>query len=169
MVDEAVILTQTVREWFPRFLANGVDYNVAVAITGRVREWGRWCEEWSREARRYEALGEEALDEGRAFRIHPDARKPRMRRHNDHRPNLLPIRFSAGWMMAALFALITIEGAPSMAQGREAAVVIGVSRFDVRRMPGGKFKVAPGRGLTWTFRPGESKTTPWGELRGHHT
>jgi len=54
--DEAVILTQTVREWFPLFLANGVDYNDAVAITGRVREWGWWCEEWSREARRYEAL-----------------------------------------------------------------------------------------------------------------
>ena len=65
MVDEAVILTQTVREWFPRFLANGVDYNDAVAITGRVREWGRWCEEWSREARRYEALAEEALAKGR--------------------------------------------------------------------------------------------------------
>ena len=61
MVDEAVILTQTVREWFPLFLANGVDYNDAVAITGRVREWGWWCEEWSREARRYEALGEKAL------------------------------------------------------------------------------------------------------------
>ena len=47
------------------FLANGVDYNDAVAITGRVREWGWWCEEWSREARRYEALGEEALAKGR--------------------------------------------------------------------------------------------------------
>ena len=84
-----------------------------------------------------------------------------MRRHNDHQPNFHPSRFSAGWVMAALFVLITLDGAPSMAQGREAVVVIGVSRFDIKRMPGGKFKVAPGRGLTWTFRPGESKTAPW--------
>ncbi|MFQ5914962.1 MAG: alpha/beta hydrolase family protein [Nitrospinota bacterium] len=64
MVDEAVMLKQTVREWFPRFLANGVDYNDAVAITGRVRDWSQWCEEWSRESRRYEELGEKTLAQG---------------------------------------------------------------------------------------------------------
>ena len=67
MIDESVILKQTVREWYPRFLANGVDYSDATAITERVKEWSQWCEEWSREARRYEDMAEEALARGRSI------------------------------------------------------------------------------------------------------
>ena len=67
MVDEALLLRQTVREWFPRFLANGVDYNDLLRITQRVRAWEEWCREWSREAARHEALAEEALGRGRTL------------------------------------------------------------------------------------------------------
>lgn len=75
---------------------------------------------------------------------------------------LLNGRLRALWV-AAIAAAVLASGASSRAEaaGREVAVVVGVSRFVVEQAPGRRPEVRPDRGLTWIFRPGPSKQTPW--------
>ena len=51
--------------WFPRFLANGLDYLDVRSILDRTPSWEDWGREWSAAAERYARLGEQALASGR--------------------------------------------------------------------------------------------------------
>lgn len=53
-----------VENWFPRFLANGIDYLDARRILDRVADWADWAAAWAASADRYAALGEAALAAG---------------------------------------------------------------------------------------------------------
>lgn len=53
-----------VENWFPRFLANGLDYLDVRRTLDAVAGWDDWAPAWSATARDYEALGLRALDEG---------------------------------------------------------------------------------------------------------
>lgn len=50
--------------WAPRMIANGIDYNDFVATLARIPAWRDWSAEWSRTARRHEAIAAAALGEG---------------------------------------------------------------------------------------------------------
>ncbi|MCZ7573268.1 MAG: alpha/beta fold hydrolase [Ardenticatenaceae bacterium] len=58
---------QSARQWYPSFLANGVDYNDIEATLGRIEQWEDWCREWSQTAARYETLAEAAARDGRGL------------------------------------------------------------------------------------------------------
>jgi dipeptidyl aminopeptidase/acylaminoacyl peptidase len=49
-----------VENWFPRFLANGLDYFDVRRILDEVDDWDDWAPAWSRAAERYAALGHDA-------------------------------------------------------------------------------------------------------------
>jgi dienelactone hydrolase len=51
--------------WAPRFTANGVPVGDFERVLGRIETWGEWCREWSVAAAAHEALGREAVAEGR--------------------------------------------------------------------------------------------------------
>lgn len=51
--------------WGPRFTANGVPVGDFERVLGRVESWSDWCREWSAAAAEHEALGSEALVDGR--------------------------------------------------------------------------------------------------------
>ncbi len=53
-----------VENWFPRFLANGLDYFDVRRMLDQVDEWDDWAPVWSRAAERYAALGHEAAARG---------------------------------------------------------------------------------------------------------
>lgn len=53
-----------VSNWFPRFLANGLDYFDVVRTLEQVDDWDSWDTAWTRTAEEYEALGEQALSAG---------------------------------------------------------------------------------------------------------
>jgi 2,6-dihydroxypseudooxynicotine hydrolase len=55
-----------VETWFPRFLANGLDYLDVRRILDRVERWDDWGLAWSDAAEEYAALGESALEQGRS-------------------------------------------------------------------------------------------------------
>ena len=61
----ADLLRETIELRFPRLLASGIDYNDARAILDRLTRLQDWCPEWERMAAVHEALGDEALREGR--------------------------------------------------------------------------------------------------------
>ena len=58
-------LSTVVETWFPRFLANGLDYLDVRRILDRVERWEDWAPAWSEAAEEVAALGEEALAAGR--------------------------------------------------------------------------------------------------------
>jgi 2,6-dihydroxypseudooxynicotine hydrolase len=49
-----------VENWYPRFVANGVDVNDFRRITGGLERWDDWCRAWSDWGEVHAALGEEA-------------------------------------------------------------------------------------------------------------
>ncbi len=53
-----------VANWFPRFLANGLDYLDVRRILDRVDDWDDWAPAWTARADDYAALGEQALAAG---------------------------------------------------------------------------------------------------------
>ena len=66
------LVTSARDHWAPRFTANGVpvgDFERmlggAGADTGVIENWSDWCREWSKAAAVHEALGEEAVSDGR--------------------------------------------------------------------------------------------------------
>nr|MDT0659458.1 YqiA/YcfP family alpha/beta fold hydrolase [Micromonospora sp. DSM 115978] len=59
-------VASAVANWAPRFTANGVTVADFQRITAGVERWTDWCAAWSAVAGEHEALGREALAEGRA-------------------------------------------------------------------------------------------------------
>ncbi|MGH8825487.1 MAG: alpha/beta hydrolase family protein [Jiangellaceae bacterium] len=53
-----------VSNWFPRFLANGIDYFDLVRTLDAVDGWDTWAGAWTATADEYERLGEQALAVG---------------------------------------------------------------------------------------------------------
>ena len=53
-----------VANWYPRFLANGIDYFDLSRTLDAVDGWDDWADAWTATADRYDALGREALAEG---------------------------------------------------------------------------------------------------------
>ncbi|MGE5249193.1 MAG: alpha/beta hydrolase, partial [Bacteroidota bacterium] len=45
MADERV--EAAIKNWAPRFIAQGVDYNDFFRTTGRIERWQDWCREWA--------------------------------------------------------------------------------------------------------------------------
>ena len=56
---------EALRNWHPRMLANGVDYNDAEETLKRVESWDDWCRAWCATAAIHEDLAREALERGR--------------------------------------------------------------------------------------------------------
>ena len=56
-----------VENWFPRFLANGLDYLDVRRTLDAVDSWTDWPDEWEKSGDRYERLGQEALVAGRTI------------------------------------------------------------------------------------------------------
>ena len=53
-----------VANWYPRFLANGIDYFDLSRTLDAVDGWDDWADAWTATADRYDALGREALADG---------------------------------------------------------------------------------------------------------
>lgn len=62
-VDER--LAAAIANWGPRFTANGVDPGDIARVTAEIDRWDQWCAAWSRCAAQHEALGRQALEDGR--------------------------------------------------------------------------------------------------------
>jgi 2,6-dihydroxypseudooxynicotine hydrolase len=60
--DELVNIA--LRNWAPRFIANGVDYGDLVRTVARIQTWDDWLEEWSVTAREFEDLAIQAEERG---------------------------------------------------------------------------------------------------------
>ena len=56
---------EALRNWHPRMLANGVDYNDAEETLKRVESWDDWCRAWCATAAIHEDLAREAFERGR--------------------------------------------------------------------------------------------------------
>lgn len=65
MTDDLV--RSAVEHWGPRFMSNGVDPCDFARVTGSIQRWSDWCQAWSDAASEHEALGREALEEGRSL------------------------------------------------------------------------------------------------------
>src|SRR5262245_2257951 len=63
MADSRV--TAAVSHWAPRFIANGIDYNDFVRVTGQIESWESWCDQWCYAGAVHEKLGRDALAAGR--------------------------------------------------------------------------------------------------------
>ena len=50
---------EALRNWHPRMIANGVDYNDAEETLKRVESWEDWCREWCDTAAVHESLEED--------------------------------------------------------------------------------------------------------------
>jgi 2,6-dihydroxypseudooxynicotine hydrolase len=59
-------LDTVVENWFPRFLANGLDYLDVRRTLDAVEGWDDWAAAWQAAAARYAELGEQALRDGHA-------------------------------------------------------------------------------------------------------
>jgi 2,6-dihydroxypseudooxynicotine hydrolase len=62
MTDEK--LEAVVANWYPRFLANGIDWFDLTRTLDAVSGWDGWADAWTATADRYEALGRAALADG---------------------------------------------------------------------------------------------------------
>ncbi|MCW2760746.1 MAG: protein of unknown function hydrolase family protein [Marmoricola sp.] len=60
-------VASAIAHWAPRFTTNGVSVSDFQRVTSRVERWEDWCAEWSRVGEEHEALGREALAEGRSL------------------------------------------------------------------------------------------------------
>lgn len=61
--DERV--ASAIAHWAPRFTTNGVTVSDFQRITAAVTRWEEWCDAWCRVAEEHEALGRDALSQGR--------------------------------------------------------------------------------------------------------
>jgi 2,6-dihydroxypseudooxynicotine hydrolase len=61
--DERV--ASAIAHWAPRFTSNGVTVWDFQRITAAVTRWEQWCDAWCRVAEEHEALGRDALAQGR--------------------------------------------------------------------------------------------------------
>ncbi len=57
-------LKAVVANWYPRFLANGLDGLQVRDILARIERWDQWAPEWTASAQAWEARGEAALEAG---------------------------------------------------------------------------------------------------------
>ena len=57
-------LNAVVANWYPRFLANGIDFFDLTRTLDAVSDWDDWADAWTLTADRYDALGREALTAG---------------------------------------------------------------------------------------------------------
>ncbi|MDP9842446.1 2,6-dihydroxypseudooxynicotine hydrolase [Streptosporangium lutulentum] len=62
-MDELV--ASAVSHWAPRFTTNGVAVADFERVTSGLKDWDGWCSAWSQVGAEYEALGAEAVEEGR--------------------------------------------------------------------------------------------------------
>ena len=76
-MDELV--ASAIAHWGPRFTINGVTVSDFERVTGRVERWADWCAAWSDMGGEHEALGRQALAEGRLLL---GRRAPRRRRRS---------------------------------------------------------------------------------------
>ncbi len=60
MADERV--ESAIKNWAPRFTAQGIDYNDFVRTTARVESWEAWCQEWCATGDGHLALANKALE-----------------------------------------------------------------------------------------------------------
>lgn len=65
MADERV--ASAIRNWAPRFIANGIDYNDYISATGQIEVWKDWCRVWSEVGHKHHGMGEDAVREGRTL------------------------------------------------------------------------------------------------------
>ena len=61
-VDDRV--ARVVANWFPRFLANGLDYLDVTRILDSIERWDQWGSTWETAGEAYEELGRDALGQG---------------------------------------------------------------------------------------------------------
>ena len=59
------LVTSAITHWAPRFVANGVALADFEDVTAAIASWDGWCAAWSARAAQHEALGRQALDEGK--------------------------------------------------------------------------------------------------------
>ena len=57
-------LETVVANWYPRFLANGLDGLQVRDTLARIQRWEQWAPEWVAEASGWEERGQAALDAG---------------------------------------------------------------------------------------------------------
>ena len=60
-------VASAIAHWGPRFTANGVTVADFETVTRRIARWDDWCATWCDKAAEHEALGREALAEGRTL------------------------------------------------------------------------------------------------------
>jgi dipeptidyl aminopeptidase/acylaminoacyl peptidase len=58
-------VASAIAHWAPRFTTNGVTVSDFQRVTGQVERWEDWCAAWSAVGAEHEALGRQAVDEGR--------------------------------------------------------------------------------------------------------
>jgi dienelactone hydrolase len=63
-VARDVRVQAAIENWYPRFVANGVDINDFQRITAELESWDEWCAAWSRWGAMHAALGQEAEEAG---------------------------------------------------------------------------------------------------------
>lgn len=59
-------VARVVENWFPRFLANGLDYLDVTRILATIERWDQWGTTWESAGEGYETLGRDALAAGHA-------------------------------------------------------------------------------------------------------
>ena len=59
------IVKSAIAHWGPRFVANGVALTDFEEVTASVAKWDDWCRAWSDRAAQHEAMGREALANGK--------------------------------------------------------------------------------------------------------
>jgi dienelactone hydrolase len=59
------LVTSAISHWGPRFVANGVALTDFEEVCKSVEHWNDWCRAWSERAAMHEAMGREALSNGK--------------------------------------------------------------------------------------------------------
>ena len=55
------------KHWYNRFLLSGADLDCIRRVMPRIKNFYRWCAEWSKEGEKLEKLAEEALSQGNVY------------------------------------------------------------------------------------------------------
>src|SRR5947209_2675802 len=61
------LVKSAIAHWAPRFVANGVNLTDFEDVTASVVSWNDWCRAWSQRAAVHEALGRDALQQGKSL------------------------------------------------------------------------------------------------------
>src|SRR3954466_14096863 len=59
------LVKSAIAHWAPRFVANGVALTDFEEVTAGIASWNDWCRAWSERAAQHEAMGREALANGK--------------------------------------------------------------------------------------------------------